>query len=167
MHFSKYASKVIMLVRGESLSSSMSQYLIDQIAATANIQVCTDCSVVEVKGNEHLEEIVIAHAKTGQTETVPARSLFIFIGASPKTDWLDGVIRRDTQGFIITGPDLTHNGKSPPGWHLERSPFLLETSVPGIFAAGDARSGSIKRVASGVGEGSIAIQFVHRYLSNV
>ncbi|MEH2279453.1 MAG: FAD-dependent oxidoreductase [Nostoc sp.] len=167
MHFSKYASKVIILVRGESLSSSMSQYLIDQIAATANIKVCTSCSVVEVKGNEHLEEIVIAHAKTGQTETVPARSLFIFIGASPKTDWLDGVIRRDAQGFIITGPDLMHNGKSPPSWRLERSPFLLEASVPGIFAAGDVRSGSIKRVASSVGEGSIAIQFVHRYLSNV
>ncbi|MBD2679307.1 MULTISPECIES: response regulator [Nostoc] len=167
MHFSKYASKVIMLVRGESLSSSMSQYLIDQIAATENIQVCTNCSVVEVKGEGHLEAITIAHAKTGQIETVAARSLFIFIGASPKTDWLDGIIQRDAQGFILTGPDLMHNGKSPPGWYLERSPFLLETSTPGIFAAGDVRYGSIKRVASGVGEGSIAIQFVHRYLSNV
>ncbi|MEH2457839.1 FAD-dependent oxidoreductase [Nostoc sp.] len=167
MHFSKYASKVIILVRGESLSSSMSQYLIDQIAATANIKVCTGCSLVEVKGDEHLEEIVIAHAQTGQTQTLPARSLFIFIGASPKTDWLDGVIQRDAQGFIITGPDLMPNQKSPPGWRLKRSPFLLEASVPGIFAAGDVRSGSIKRVASSVGEGSIAIQFVHRYLSNV
>ncbi|MEH1908330.1 FAD-dependent oxidoreductase [Nostoc sp.] len=167
MHFSKYASKVIILVRGESLSSSMSQYLIDQIAATANIKVCTGCSVIEVKGDAHLEEIVIAHALTGQIETLPARSLFIFIGATPKTDWLDGVIQRDAQGFIITGPDLIHNGKSPPSWRLERSPFLLESSVPGIFAAGDVRYGSIKRVASGVGEGSIAIQFVHRYLSNV
>ncbi|MBN3922901.1 FAD-dependent oxidoreductase [Nostoc sp. NMS4] len=167
MHFSKYASKVIMLVRGESLSLSMSQYLIDQIAATENIKVCTGCSVVEVKGEEHLEVIVIAHTNTGKTEIVPARSLFIFIGASPKTDWLDGVIQRDAQGFIITGPDLMHNGKSPRGWPLERSPFLLETNIPGIFAAGDVRYGSIKRVASGVGEGSIAIQFVHRYLSNV
>jgi len=167
MHFSKYASKVIMLVRGESLSLSMSQYLIDQIAATENIQVCTNCSVVEVKGEEHLEAITISHSKTGQIETVAARSLFIFIGASPKTDWLDGIIQRDAQGFILTGPDLMHNGKSPPGWYLERSPFLLETSTPGIFAAGDVRYGSIKRVASGVGEGSIAIQFVHRYLSNV
>ncbi|MEH2291223.1 FAD-dependent oxidoreductase [Nostoc sp.] len=167
MHFCKYASKVIMLVRGESLASSMSQYLIDQIAATENIQVCTNCSVVEVKGEEYLEAIVINHAKTGQTQTVSARSLFIFIGASPKTDWLDGVIQRDAQGFIITGPDLMHNGKSPRGWSLERSPFLLETNIPGIFAAGDVRYGSIKRVASGVGEGSIAIQFVHRYLSNV
>ncbi|MBE9105943.1 FAD-dependent oxidoreductase [Nostoc cf. edaphicum LEGE 07299] len=167
MHFSKYASKVIMLVRGESLASSMSQYLIDQIAATKNIQVCTGCSVVEVKGEEYLEAIAIAHANTGQTETVSARSLFIFIGASPKTDWLDGVIQRDAQGFIITGPDLMHSSKSPRGWSLERSPFLLETNIPGIFAAGDVRYGSIKRVASGVGEGSIAIQFVHRYLSNV
>ncbi|MCW5313513.1 FAD-dependent oxidoreductase [Nostoc sp. KVJ3] len=167
MHFSKYAKKVIMLVRGESLSLTMSQYLIDQIAATANIKVCTGCNVVEVKGDEHLEAIAIAHTKTGQTEIVPARSLFIFIGAIPKTDWLDGVIQRDAQGFIITGPDLINNRKSPPGWHLERSPFLLETNVPGIFAAGDVRAGSIKRVASGVGEGSIAIQFVHRYLSNV
>ncbi|MEH2023368.1 FAD-dependent oxidoreductase [Nostoc sp.] len=167
MHFCKYARKVIILVRGESLSLSMSQYLIDQIAATENIKVCTGCSVVEVKGEEHLEAIVIAHTNTGQTETLPARSLFIFIGASPKTDWLDGVIQRDAQGFIITGPDLMHNGKSPRGWPLERSPFLLETNIPGIFAAGDVRYGSIKRVASGVGEGSIAIQFVHRYLSNV
>ncbi|MEH1945485.1 MAG: FAD-dependent oxidoreductase [Nostoc sp.] len=167
MHFSKYANKVIMLVRGESLASSMSQYLIDQIAATENIKVCTGCSVVEVKGEEHLEAIAIAHTNTGQIETVSARSLFIFIGASPKTDWLDGVIQRDAQGFIITGPDLMNNGKSPRGWSLERSPFLLETNIPGIFAAGDVRYGSIKRVASGVGEGSIAIQFVHRYLSNV
>ncbi|WP_445630042.1 FAD-dependent oxidoreductase [Nostoc sp. DSM 114167] len=167
MHFSKYASKVIMLVRGQSLASSMSQYLIDQIAATENIKVCTGCTVVEVKGEEHLEAIAIAHANTGQIETVSVRSLFIFIGASPKTDWLDGVIQRDAQGFIITGPDLAHNGKSPRGWSLERSPFLLETNIPGIFAAGDVRYGSIKRVASGVGEGSIAIQFVHRYLSNV
>jgi thioredoxin reductase (NADPH) len=167
MHFSKYASKVTMLVRGESLATSMSQYLIDQIAATENIQVCTSCSVVEVKGDEHLEAIVIAHAKTGETETVPARSLFIFIGASPKTDWLDGVVERDAQGFILTGPDLILNGKSPRGWNLERSPFLLEASVPGIFAAGDVRSGSIKRVASGVGEGAIGVQFIHRYLAKV
>jgi thioredoxin reductase (NADPH) len=110
---------------------------------------------------------VIAHAQTGQTETVPARSLFIFIGASPKTDWLDGIIERDAQGFILTGTDLMHNGKSPRGWQLERPPSLLEASVSGIFAAGDVRAGSVKRVASGVGEGAIAIQFVHRYLSKV
>lgn len=167
MHFSKYASKVTMLVRGESLTSSMSQYLIDQIAATENIQVCTCCSVVEVKGDEHLEAIVISHAKTGEINTVPARSLFIFIGASPKTNWLDGVVERDAQGFILTGPDLILNGKSPRGWNVDRPPFLLEASVPGIFAAGDVRYGSIKRVASGVGEGAIAVQFIHRYLAKV
>ncbi|HEY9642657.1 MAG TPA: NAD(P)/FAD-dependent oxidoreductase, partial [Coleofasciculaceae cyanobacterium] len=167
MHFAKYAHKVVMLVRGESLSTSMSQYLIDQIAATENIQVCTHCSVVEVKGDEHLEAIVIAHSQTGVLETVAARSLFIFIGASPKTDWLGGVVERDAQGFILTGSDLMLNGKSPRGWPLDRPPFLLESSVPGIFAAGDVRSGSIKRVASGVGEGAIAVQFIHRYLSKV
>ena len=166
MHFAKYARKVVMLVRGESLSTSMSQYLIDQIAATENIQVCTGCSVVEVNGDEHLEEIVIAHTNSNTTETVAARSLFIFIGASPKTDWLDGVVERDAQGFILTGSDLIQNG-SLQGWQLDRPPFLLESSVPGIFAAGDVRSGSVKRVASGVGEGAIAVQFVHRYLAKV
>lgn len=167
MYFSKYARKVIMLVRGESLASSMSQYLIDQIASTENIQVCTRCSVVEVKGDDHLEAIVLSHAGTGELETVSAKSLFIFIGATPKTDWLDGVIERDSQGFIRTGPELMLNGKPPRGWTLDRLPFLLETSIPGIFAAGDVRYGSVKRVASGVGEGAIAVQFVHRYLSKV
>ncbi|MGG6296669.1 FAD-dependent oxidoreductase [Leptolyngbya sp. AN02str] len=167
MHFAKYARKVIMLVRGESLSASMSQYLIDQIAATDNIQVCTGCSVVEVKGDEHLEAIAIAHKSTNHIEVVPARSLFIFIGASPKTDWLDGIVERDDPGFILTGTDLMRDGKPPRGWSLDRPPFLLESSVPGIFAAGDVRHGSVKRVASGVGEGAIAVQFIHRYLSNV
>jgi len=165
MHFAKYARKVVMLVRGESLSSSMSQYLINQIAATPNIQVCTGCSVVEVAGEEHLEEITIAHKETGTTETVAARSLFIFIGASPKTDWLAGIVARDAQGFILTGSDLLQ--ASQKSWQLDRPPFLLESSVPGIFAAGDVRAGSIKRVASGVGEGAIAVQFIHRYLAKV
>jgi thioredoxin reductase (NADPH) len=167
MHFAKYADRVIMLVRGESLSNSMSQYLIDQIAATENIQVRTRCSVVEVKGESHLEAIVLADANIGTTEIVPARSLFIFIGASPRTDWLEGVIERDPQGFILTGADLLQNGKVPRGWQQARPPFLLESSVPGIFAAGDVRSGSVKRVASSVGEGAIAVQFIHRYLANV
>jgi thioredoxin reductase (NADPH) len=167
MHFAKYTDKVIMLVRGESLSTSMSQYLIDQIAATENIQVRTRCSVIEVKGDTYLEAIVLADGKIGTTETVPARSLFIFIGASPQTDWLEGVIQRDAQGFILTGSDLSQNDKGLRGWQQTRPPFLLESSVPGIFAAGDVRSGSIKRVASGVGEGAIAVQFIHRYLANV
>ena len=167
MYFSKYARKVVMLVRGESLSSSMSQYLIHQIEATANIQVCTGCTVQEVKGETHLEAIVIAHKGTETVETVPARSLFVFIGALPKTDWLDGIVARDSQGFVLTGSELMPEGKAPQGWSLERLPFLLESSVPGIFAAGDVRSGSVKRVASGVGEGAIAVQFIHRYLAKV
>lgn len=167
MYFSKYARRVVMLVRGESLTKSMSQYLIDQIEATENIDLRPFTTVQAVKGDKHLEAIVLADARTGETETVPAASLFIFIGASPGTDWLDGTVERDKQGFVLTGPDLMPEGKRPRGWHLDRDPFLLETNVPGIFAAGDVRYGSVKRVASGVGEGAIAVQFVHRYLSKV
>ncbi|MBD2036783.1 FAD-dependent oxidoreductase [Leptolyngbya sp. FACHB-321] len=170
MHFSKYARRVVMLLRGTSLTASMSQYLIDQIASVENIQVCPECSVVEARGNGHLESIVIANAATGTKEAVAAKSLFIFIGATPRTDWLDSLVERDKQGFILTGPDLLRDHPDrdrPHGWTLERSPFLLETNVPGIFAAGDVRFGSIKRVASGVGEGAIAVQFIHRYLSKV
>jgi thioredoxin reductase (NADPH) len=166
MHFSKYAHAVIMLVRSP-LVKSMSQYLIDQIEATSNITVCPGCVVEEVKGDRNLEAIVIKNIHTGALETVSATSLFIFIGAMPKTDWLDGVVARDERGFVLTGPDLICDGKPPKGWNLDRSPFLLETSVPGIFAAGDARYNSVKRVASGVGEGAIAVQFIHRYLSKV
>jgi thioredoxin reductase (NADPH) len=170
MHFAKYAARVIMLVRAESLALSMSQYLIDQIAATPNIEVRTHCQVTAVQGLEHLETITIGH-KDGHSETVPAKSLFIFIGASPQTDWLTDLVVRDAQGFICTGAELlqaTGNGSPyPKGWPLERPPFLLESSVPGIFAAGDVRSGSVKRVASGVGEGSIAVQFIHRHLANL
>lgn len=167
MHFAKYARRVVMLVRADSLTKSMSQYLIDQIEGTENIEVWTHSSVVEAKGDGHLEGLTIANSNTGEKQTVSAKSLFIFIGASPRTDWLDGVVERDKQGFILTGPDLIREGKRPRGWNLDRDPFLLETNVPGIFAAGDVRFGSVKRVASGVGEGAIAVQFVHRYLSKV
>jgi thioredoxin reductase (NADPH) len=166
MHFSKYAGRVVMLVRSP-LSKSMSQYLIDQIEATDNITVCTGCVVEEVKGDTNLEGITIKNLNTGGSETVNATSLFVFIGAMPQTDWLDGMVERDERGFILTGSDLIQDGKPPKGWNLERSPFLLETSVPGIFAAGDVRYNSVKRVASGVGEGSIAVQFIHLYLSKV
>lgn len=114
-----------------------------------------------------MEALTIKNSQTGETQTVPATSLFIFIGAEPRTEWLDGIIERDERGFILTGPDLQHNGQRIKGWNLERDPFLLETNIPGVFAVGDVRSGSIKRVASGVGEGSICVQFVHRYLANV
>jgi thioredoxin reductase (NADPH) len=167
MHFSKYAQQVTMLVRGESLTKSMSQYLIDQIESTPNIMVRPYCSVVEVHGETSLEKIVIADSSTGTCETLPATSLFIFIGAMPQTDWLDGVVERDKQGFILAGMDLLQERQRPKGWTLDRDPFLLEASVPGIFVAGDVRYGSVKRVASGVGEGAIAVQFIHRYLSKV
>lgn len=167
MYFSRYAHKVTMLVRGESLTASMSQYLIEQIAARDNIEVKCFCSVMEVKGENSLEALVIKNAQTGELETVPANSLFIFIGAVPRTEWLNGMIERDDKGFILTGPDLPNYSDRPKGWTLERDPFLLETNIPGIFAVGDVRCGSIKRVASSVGEGSICVQFVHRYLSNL
>jgi thioredoxin reductase (NADPH) len=145
----------------------MSQYLIDQIGATPNIEVRPFCQVAAAHGEGKLERLTIACGQNGVTEEVPASALFIFIGAQPRTDWLNDQVARDSQGFILAGFDLLRDGKPPKGWPLERPPFLLETSVPGIFVAGDVRSGSIKRVASGVGEGSIAIQFVHRYLADL
>ncbi|WP_186376101.1 NAD(P)/FAD-dependent oxidoreductase, partial [Hyella patelloides] len=167
MYFSQYASKVTMLVRGNSLTKSMSQYLIEQIDATPNIDVVTHTEVVEVAGDSKLETLTLLHNDTGEKETVNATSLFIFIGAQPETDWLEGVVTRDRRGYILTGTDLKQNGQRISGWHLDRDPFLLESSVPGIFVAGDVRHQSVKRVASGVGEGSISIMFVHRYLSEV
>lgn len=167
MFFSKFARRVIMLVRGPSLAATMSQYLIDQIAQTDNIHVETGTQVVEVHGGDHLEEITIACKSSGDTRKVPASGLFIFIGAEPRTAWLDGAVERDERGFILTGQDLLHDGKRPKDWSVDRDPGLLETNVPGVFAVGDVRHGSIKRVASGVGEGSVAIQFVHQYLSKI
>jgi thioredoxin reductase (NADPH) len=155
------------MVRGESLAASMSKYLIDDIGRTPNIQVECQSQILEVHGQDHLEAITVECRGSGSRETVEASALFVFIGAQPRTDWLEGVVERDKYGFILTGPDLIRDGKPPKTWTLERDPGLLETSVPGIFAVGDVRHGSVKRVASGVGEGSIAIQFVHQYLSKV
>jgi thioredoxin reductase (NADPH) len=167
MNFARFAERVVILVRGESLSSTMSKYLIDQIQEVPNIQLWTHASVAEVHGETHLEEISVRCSDTDKTEPVPANAMFIFIGALPRTDWLAGFVERDERGFLLTGPDLLHDGQLPKGWTLERDPFLLETNVPGIFAVGDVRHGSIKRVASGVGEGSVAVQFIHQYLSKV
>ncbi len=167
MYFSKHARRVIMLVRGNSLAVGMSQYLIDQINQTENIHVELSSQVVEVHGAERLEAISVLCSDSGEAQKVPATSLFIFIGAAPRTSWLAGVVERDERGFILSGPDLQRDGKHPKGWPLERDPWLLETSVPGIFVAGDVRHDSVKRVASGVGEGANAVQFVHQYLSTV
>ena len=166
MNFSRYARRVIMLVRGDSLAGSMSRYLIDEIEKTPNIHVELHSSVTEAHGETRLEAISVHCSSSGETTVVPASSLFIFIGAEPKTEWLGGLVERDARGFILTGPDLRRNGKPSSGWPLARDPALLEASVPGVFAAGDVRRGSVKRVASGVGEGSIAIQFIHQYLGD-
>ena len=165
MNFSLYASEVVMLVRGESLGVTMSKYLVDDIAKTPNIHVEYFSEVVEVHGEDRLKAISIRCTKTNSVEKVGACNLFVFIGAEPRTEWLDGFVERDARGFILTGSALIRDGKPPREWSAERPPTLLETSRPGVYAVGDVRYGSVKRVASGVGEGSIAIQLVHQYLA--
>ena len=167
MHLAKYARRVTMLVRGPSLAATMSQYLIDQITDTPNITLRCQTCVTEAHGENHLESITVTELTSETSETFSTKSLFIFIGAQPHTDWLEGKLERDEQGFILSGPELLRDGRNPRGWTLDRQPYLLETSVPGIFVAGDVRRGSVKRVASGVGEGSIAVQFIHQYLSKL
>jgi len=166
MYFSRFARTVTLLVRGDSLAEGMSQYLIDQIGATENIQVWTKTEVQEAMGNGRLEKLKLNGKGNGvSTKTVPASALFIFIGAVPHTEWLGDLITRDKHGFILSGPDTLGNGTTLLPGQQYRVPFMLETSLPGVFVAGDVRHGSVKRVASAVGEGSMAIMYVHRYLS--
>jgi thioredoxin reductase (NADPH) len=164
VYFARYARRVHMLIRGGDLRHSMSQYLISQIASLPNVEVHTCTEVESGSGEEHLEQLVLRDIPSGQTRTVDAQWLFVFIGAEPRTDWLDGVVERDRLGFVLTGNDLMAGGRRPPGWTLPRDPYPLESSVAGVFAAGDVRAESVKRVASAVGEGAMAVQLVHRYL---
>jgi thioredoxin reductase (NADPH) len=161
---SRHAKSVTILVRGPSLEASMSYYLIKQIEDVPNISVRTCTEVIEAIGEDHLESLTLRNTATGGTETVDAQLLFLFIGAAPLTDWLDGVVVRDSRGFVVAGPDLSVGSERPRGWDLDRMPYHLETSIPGVFVAGDARAESAKRVASAVGEGALAVMLVHRYL---
>ena len=165
VYLSRFAKSVTMLVRARSLEQSMSYYLVQQIAGIGNISVRTCSEVAEALGDGHLEQLTIRDLNTGETEIVDAGQLFIFIGAAPRTAWLDGVVARDDHGFVLAGPDLAE--KDQGGWPLDRPPYHLETSVPGVFAAGDVRAESAKRVASAVGEGAMAVMLVHRYLETL
>lgn len=166
MFLAKYARTVTLLVRGESLQAKMSQYLIDQINSTDNIKVRLSTQAVEALGKNQLESIIFTDLKTGKRETIATQALFIFIGAKPNTTWLQDLVWLDRAGFVLTGLDLVRDQRKPKSWTVNREPFLYETSVPGIFAIGDVRSQSVKRVASAVGEGSVAVRFVHQYLAS-
>ncbi|MGW4685004.1 FAD-dependent oxidoreductase [Streptomyces sp. NPDC004244] len=164
VYLARGAKSVTLLVRGDSLTASMSYYLIQQIEDAHNITVRPRTAVEAAHGEEHLERLTLRDAGTGAAEVVDAQWMFVFIGAAPLTDWLEGTVLRDGDGFILAGPDLTPDGRPPPEWELDRPPYHLETSVPGVFVAGDARARSAKRVASAVGEGAMAVMLVHRYL---
>ncbi len=166
-YLSRGARSVTLLVRGTSLQASMSYYLIQQLEQIHNVHVRTCTEVIEAQGDGHLEQLTLRDNASGTTETVDAGWLFVFIGAAPRTEWLDGVVERDDHGFVLAGPDLGGFGELPPGWILDRLPLHLETSVPGVFAAGDVRAESAKRVASAVGEGAMAVMLVHRYLEGL
>lgn len=162
---SRNARTVHLVVRADSLEQSMSHYLIQQIGQIANIEVHTNTEVIAADGDDHLQQIVLRDNRTGAEEKADAERLFLFIGAAPQTDWLDGVVSRDDAGYVLAGPDLMVDGARPAGWELSRPPHHLETSVPGVFVAGDVHAESAKRVASAVGEGAMAVMLVHRYLA--
>jgi len=165
MHFARYASRVVMLVRGSSLGAKMSQYLVDQINDVPQIDVLLNHEVTGCIGSEHLKGLRLLNNATGEQHEVETNYLFVFIGAAPRTDWLGSVVQRDAQGFIMTCADLGQEDLA--NWPFERAPFMLDTSVPGVFSAGDVRHDSVKRVASAVGEGSVAVHFMHRHLATL
>lgn len=167
LFFARTARRVVLLVRAATLEPSMSRYLVDRVAATSNIEMRTRVEVSSVTGHTHLEQVVVRHVENGCEEAIPCAGLFIFVGGAPRSEMVAGLVERDEKGFILTGPDLPRVDRRPRGWTLDRDPFLFETSVPGVFAAGDVRSGANRRVASAVGEGSAAIYTIHRYLETV
>jgi thioredoxin reductase (NADPH) len=165
-YLAQYARSVTILARGKSLNPTMSQYLISQLANIPNVQIRAGATVLEAIGTDRLEALRVRDAAAGREDTLRASALFIFIGATARTEWLDGVVQRDRQGYVLTGPDVMVDGKRPPSWDQRRDPFLLESSVSGVFVAGDVRHRSVKRIASAVGEGSMAVQFVHGHLAS-
>jgi thioredoxin reductase (NADPH) len=168
LHFSRVARDVNMIVRGESLHSSLSRYLLDRINSASNVHVLTNCEVTALEGEEILERITVTNRRTGESQTCATHWLFVCIGGEPRTAWAEEVgIVCDAAGYLVTGPDLLRDNQPPPGWPLDRNPYYLETNMPGVFAAGDVRHGSVKRCASAVGEGAMAVAFVHRYLAGV
>jgi thioredoxin reductase (NADPH) len=167
MHFSQYAKRVSIVIRGDSLKKTLSEYLVDRIRATSNIEVLTRTEVTALHGDGSLEAITLTNNQTGDTRRAECRHLFLCLGGEPYTEWANDLgIVRDSEGYLMTGPDLLKDGKWPEVWQLDRAPYYLETSVPAVFAAGDVRHGSVKRCASAVGEGAMAVTFVHRYLAN-
>jgi thioredoxin reductase (NADPH) len=165
VHLARFARRVTMLVRGESLSASMSEYLVERIAAEPTIEIRYHTRVVDGGGDGRLEHVSVQDTRSNLAESLPAAGLFVFIGAHPHTDWLAGGLDRDRQGYLVTG--LDRQGRPPAGWPLERPPLLLETSVPRVFAAGDVRHGAVKRVSSAVGEGALAVSLIHQSLSGL
>jgi thioredoxin reductase (NADPH) len=167
MHFARVVKKVTMVVRGESLKHSISAYLGDRIASTPNIEVLTHTEVIALNGDDHLESVTLMDLVTKASQTIPTRWVFVCIGGTPHTEWAAGAgVVRDEAGYLVTGTDLMTDGRPPAGWPLDRQPYFLETNIPGLFAAGDVRHGSVKRCASAVGEGAMAVTFVHRYLAD-